>query len=97
MTSIKIGERAGEFAQNKDVARGIRTDQLLPALESGDNVIVDFKGVTLTTQSFIHALLSEPIRRLGADVLDRIEFTNCGEEVKTLIEIVAEYSQEGLQ
>lgn len=95
MTIVKIRERAGSFAEDKDVAAGIRDGHLKPALESGQRIRLDFRAVEGATQSFVHALLSEPIRTKGPSVLDRIEFKNCNPTVRSVIEIVVEYSQLG--
>ena len=94
MITIKLYKIVGDFAENKDIARDVRENELLPALEKGNEVIVDFGGVTGATQSFVHALISEAIRRYGSDVLDRISFKNCNEVVQKIITIVTEYMQE---
>jgi len=94
MTIIEVAERAGSFAENKDVARSLRMDAIEPALEGGDDITVDFGGVELATQSFVHALISSVIRRHGSQVLDRISFANCTEAVRGVVEIVVEYSQD---
>ena len=94
MITIKLHKIVGDFAENKDIARDVRENELLPALEKGNEVIVDFGCVTGATQSFVHALISEAIRRYGSDVLDRISFKNCNEVVQKIITIVTEYMQE---
>jgi len=93
MTTISIFALAGGFAENKDIAREIRLKSILPALEKRDMVTLDFAGVTSTTQSFVHALISDVIRKYGSDVLERIEFKGCGENVREIISIVADYMQ----
>lgn len=94
MIVVNVVERAGEFAENKDTARSIREEVIAPALIRGESVVVDFDGVHLTTQSFVHAMLSDLIRRMGPEVFDVIEFRNCNDVVQSLVEIVAEYSQD---
>lgn len=47
------------------------------------------------TQSFIHALLAEVIREFSEEIFDLIQFKNCTREVRIVVEIVAEYMQEG--
>lgn len=93
-TTVRVAPDAGSFAENKDVARDLRVGQLEPALQRGEPVVVDFDGVSLTTQSFVHALLSEPLRSKGPNILDRITFRNCTPAVQRLIELVCEYTQE---
>lgn len=94
MITLKISEHAGTFAENKDVARKLRLDILTPALEKGDEVVLDFAEVSGATQSFIHALISELFRKHGSAVLDRMDFKNCNSTVRKVITIVADYMQE---
>lgn len=91
--TIKLFDYIGDFAENKDTARTIREKYLLPALQEKKKIILDYSGVTSTTQSFTHALISELIRTFGHDVFNRMSFKNCNETVKKVIGIVAEYMQ----
>jgi len=93
MIKIKLLPIAGHFAENKDKAKELRIKRINPALKKGDSVELDFSGVTSATQSFIHALLSQLIRQYGIDVLDKIDFKNCNETIKKIIEIVTDYMQ----
>ena len=95
MKRIEIKEHAGPFAENKDIARELRLGEIVPALEKNEEVTLDFAGVDATTQSFIHALISDLIRKHGSDVLDRIEFKSCNDTVRKIITIVVDYMQEG--
>lgn len=96
MKRIDIRAKAGGFAENKDVAGDIRLTEILPALEKGEEVVLDFTGVGAATQSFIHALISDVIRKHGAGVLDRIVFKSCDETVRKIVAIVVDYMQDGL-
>ncbi|MEK6846139.1 MAG: STAS-like domain-containing protein [Nanoarchaeota archaeon] len=91
---IKIVGMVGTFAENKDLARDIRITKIIPTLEIDEEVILNFKGVEGATQSFIHALISDVIRRYGAKVLDKISFKECNENVRKIIGMVVEYMQE---
>lgn len=94
MKTIQMFPLVGNFAENKDLARKIRLEDIEPALMKEGEVTVDFKGVDSATQSFIHALISDLIRKHGSEVLDKISFKNCDETVKKIIEIVVDYMQE---
>jgi len=96
MKTISIFDRAGAFAENKDIARDIRVNEILPALDAGEEVVLDFEKVEAATQSFVHALISDVIRKFGSDALDRLSFKACSPVVKKLIGIVVDYMQEGL-
>jgi len=97
MIRISILNKAGSFAENKDIAREIRLKEIVPALEDNKNIILDFAGVDAANQSFIHALISDLLRKYGVTVLDRIEFKSCNVKVRKIIEIVTEYMQEGIK
>lgn len=94
MTTIKIYKTAGNFAENKDVARDLRLNKIAPVLKKGGEVTLDFGNVSGATQSFIHALISELIREYGDDVFDRLYFQNCSPTVQQIINIVADYMEE---
>ena len=94
MKEIKIFDYTGEFAENKDTARDLRIEQILPILKEGEKITLDFQNVNLSTQSFIHALISDLIRSEGIDVLDLMSFKNCNETITTLIKIVVAYMQD---
>lgn len=93
---IKLYPIFGDFAEDKDKARDLRRNQILPTLDCGRIVIIDFDGVNNATQSFIHALISDLIRKKGIDVLDEIDFKNCNETVQTIITIVVNYMQDSM-
>ena len=96
MKNIVIFDRAGAFAENKDVARDIRKQEIIPALDGNEEVVLDFQRVTGATQSFVHVLISEILRQYGTDALDRIAFKSCNDTVKQIINIVVDYMQEGM-
>lgn len=94
MTKIKLLPKVGSFAENKDIAREIRIKELTPLIEKNEEIVLDFEGVEGATQSFVHALISDLIRRYGSLVLNKISFKNCNDSLKEIIRIVAEYMQE---
>lgn len=93
MTIIKLKPIVGSFAENKDKAKEIRIKKINPILKKGGGIELDFEGVTSATQSFIHALISQLIRNYGTEILDRIQFKNCNNTLKKIIEIVTDYMQ----
>ena len=96
MEIIKMLELVGEFAENKDVAKDIRTKRLLPALKNDRAVTFDFEGVKGATQSFIHALVSDALRKFPDVVYDNVFYKNANEEIQEIITIVYRYMQESL-
>ena len=96
MKKIILYNQTGEFAENKDVARDIRLQEIIPALTKNEEVILDFEKVDAATQSFIHALISDILRRYGNGVLERITFKSCNDTIKKIINIVVDYMQNGI-
>lgn len=94
MIQIKLYKTVGPFAENKDIARDLRLNKLIPALEKNKNIILDFENVEGATQSFIHALISDLMRKFGNDVLDKIQFKSCNNTIQGIITIVVDYMQE---
>jgi hypothetical protein len=95
--SMKIEIPAGTdgFAEDKNEARKLRLRELLPALERRERVVLDFGKVNYVTQSYIHALIGEALQRFGDSTLDKIEFKNCSIAVRSVIELVVDYSLAG--
>lgn len=94
MTKIGIYEVAGDFAENKDLAKKLRVERIMPTLKAGEPLLIDFSKVSLSTQSFIHALISDAMRKHGMDVLDQISFKGCNPAIKALISTVCDYMQD---
>lgn len=93
---INMRKVAGGFAENKDIAKKLRIEKIMPALSKGDEVILDFNGVSGATQSFIHALISDPIRELKEVAFDNLAYKNANEDIREIILIVYRYMQESL-
>lgn len=94
MKNIYIFDQAGVFAENKDIAQKIRLEYILPSLSTNSEIILDFAQVEGTTQSFIHALISDAIRQFGTRSLELISFKNCNPVVQKIISIVCDYMQQ---
>ncbi len=86
----------GEFAENKDIAKKMRVEKVMPTLSKHGEVIFDFGGVGGATQSFIHALVSDPIRKFGSVAFDNLFYKNANEDIQEIISIVYRYMQESL-
>ena len=94
MVKIKLFNKVGSFAENKDFAREIRVEKIIPALDKNQQVVLDFEKIDSTTQSFIHALISDLIRKYGNQVLDQLRFKSCNKTIQKIITIVIDYMQE---
>jgi hypothetical protein len=49
--------RVADFEEDVERAAEVRDTQILPPLDAGEVVVLDFQGVPFATQSFVHALL----------------------------------------
>jgi hypothetical protein len=93
---IKMQQLVGSFAENKDIAKRIRIEQIMPTLSKGKEVVINFDGVAGATQSFIHALISDPIREFRDVAYTNLVFKNANDDVRAVISIVYRYMQESL-
>ena len=82
----------GSFASNKDIARDLREQKILPRLAQNESIILDFGGIEGSTQSLIHALIAEVFKAYGQKALKLIKFKSVRPLVKTLISLVIDYS-----
>jgi STAS-like domain of unknown function (DUF4325) len=96
-TIVKLPAGVGGFAEDKDEAKRIRNDTLLPALEKDKYVILDFSEMKYSTQSFIHALLGAVLQKYREAALQKLEFKNCAPQIKSLIQLVVDYSLGGFK
>lgn len=92
---VELTAGVGGFAEDKDYAKKLRETVILPTLESGTEITLDFHLVKYATQSFVHALIGEPLKKYGESVLARMEFRNCTPQLQSVIELVVDYSLGG--
>lgn len=93
---IKMQRIVGDFAENKDIAKKMRIEKIMPALSKGEIVVLDFDGIEGATQSFIHALISDPIRELKDVAFENLVYKNANGHIREIISIVYRYMQESL-
>lgn len=91
MKTVVLFDEVGSFAEDKDAAATIRKNVILPEVSANRSIIIDFKGVTLVTQSFIHALISQALREKGEGALNMITFKRCSPLAKGIIQTVVQY------
>lgn len=96
-STVRVVDLAGSFAEDKDVARQIRNQHVLPSIAARRKIVLNFSGVAVATQSFVHAMISEALRLHRDRALDLIEFKSCTPAVKSVVLTVVEYSLEALK
>jgi hypothetical protein len=99
MSPVNIVLDAGSdgFNDDKDEAKRIRENTIIPTLAAGDCVVLDFSGVKSSTQSFVHALVGEALQRFKEPALEKIEFKSCTPLMKGLVQLVVDYSLGGFR
>jgi hypothetical protein len=94
-TRVVVKPGANRFAEDKEGARKIRLKKILPALDRGERVILDFRHASYATQSYIHALIGEALQKHRDSGLSLLEFKNCSAALKSVIELVVDYTLGG--
>jgi hypothetical protein len=89
---ITMFDIVGDFGEDKDTAATLREQRIRPCIERNEVITLDFEGVTLVTQSFVHALISDVLRVRGESALEVMEFQNCAPVVKGIVSTVVQYS-----
>ena len=95
--TVQMVAITGDFAEDKDAAAKIREEDIRSAVVLKRPVTLDFTGVSLVTQSFIHALVSDVLRTKGEEGLKYIIFKGCNKGVKGIVETVVQYSLETME
>lgn len=78
----------GKNADDKQAAISYRNRHLLPAIDEGKVLILDFDGVETSTHSFLNALLASPVRRLGMSAYKRIKISRAKTDIRETIDYV---------
>ncbi|GGG89637.1 hypothetical protein GCM10011586_00030 [Silvibacterium dinghuense] len=87
---VSIFNYFGKYAEDKDAAISFRDRRFLPAIEEGKKIDLDFKDVETAPHSFLNALLSTPIQRLGMKAYQRIRIFNAPGLIHEIIDKVME-------
>jgi hypothetical protein len=66
IANAAIVVRVADLAEDTTRAADLARNAMRPAILDGKLVLLDFSGVSICTQSFLHALLYEPVRRAWA-------------------------------
>ncbi len=85
---LSIRNYFGRFAEDKYLAIKLRDQKLLPAIEEGKTVKIDFEDVELAPHSLLNALLATPVKRLGGSAYIKIKIVNASQEIRDIIEFI---------
>lgn len=78
----------GQHADVKDEAVNFRDRHLIPAIDAGKTVVLDFDNVKSSPHSFLSALIATPIRRLGMSAFKKIKVINATPEIRETIDFI---------
>ncbi|MBI4872152.1 MAG: STAS-like domain-containing protein [Candidatus Riflebacteria bacterium] len=81
-----------DFAENVELAAKLRDEVVLPELVAGRDVVLDFTGVRVPTQSFAHACLYKLLRDVEG-VFEHLTIAGATNGAKQVILTVASYAR----
>ncbi len=76
-----------QFLGSRFRARELR-EELEQVLARADEVVLDFTGMKSATQSFVDELVGVLILKHGPDIVRRLVFKGCAEDIKEIIGFV---------
>jgi|SRR5271157_634195 len=85
---VSILNYFGKWAEDKDAAITFRDRRLIPAIEAGKRIDLDFRDVETAPHSFLNALLATPVRLLGMKAYQWIRIYNASGSIHEIIDAV---------
>ena len=87
---MSIENYFGKWAEDKDAAISFRDRDLIPAIQEGKRIELDFRGVETVPHSFLNALLATPVQRLGIKAYQWIRIYNATGSIHEIIRTIFE-------
>lgn len=84
----------GPYAEDKQAAIKVRDERLIPSLEEGKSLVIDFNNVESAPHSFLSALLATPAKRLGMKAYKKIKILNANPEIRETIDYILDENTE---
>ncbi|MEF8700946.1 MAG: DUF4325 domain-containing protein [Candidatus Accumulibacter sp. UW20] len=81
-----------KFEEDVEAAAQCRETIILPSINSGKMIVIDFDKVRFATQSFVHALMYKVIRD-GQQIGSTLSIANCTNATREAIMAVAAYAK----
>ncbi len=76
-----------QFLGSRFRARELR-EEVERLLASADEVVLDFTGMKSATQSFVDELVGVLVLKHGPDIVQRLVFKGCAEDIKEILGFV---------
>ncbi len=86
--TISIQTYFGKYAEDKDKAKKIRDEKLLPALAENKSLIMDFEDIISAPHSLLNAMLATPIERLGLAAYKKIKIINAAPDIRETLDFI---------
>jgi len=95
---IKLGnaQEARVFHGGRSAGQQLRME-IEDFLNANDYITLDFSGVGVVTQSYIDEAIGVLVLEYGQNILSRLAFKNCNEDVAAVIRYVASTRAEDFQ
>lgn len=87
---IEMMREFGTFCADGERAAQFRLERIDPFITGLDLLIFDFRGVYGMNSSFCNALIANLLSHGPEDLLSKIKFKNCRENVRLLLESAIE-------
>lgn len=78
----------GAYAEDKELAIKIRDAKIVPAIESGKQIVIDLAGVVSAPHSFLSSLMADPIRRSGVAAYKQLKFVNADPVIRETVDYI---------
>ena len=85
---IDMYNYCGERCEVKLEAINLRERKIIPAIQKGETIILNFSHAITATHSFLTALLADPIKILGLKSYKQIRIIGANETIRTIIDFV---------
>lgn len=85
---ISVRNYFGKYAEDKDLAKKIRDEKLLPALAENKSLTIDFEEILSAPHSLLNAMLATPIERLGLSAYKKIKVINAAPEIRETLDFI---------
>jgi hypothetical protein len=85
---LNVENHFNRYAENKEAAIRYRDCTLIPAIEAGKTVLLDFEHVASSPHSFLSALLATPAHMLGMTAYKRIKIVNASPDIRETIDFI---------
>lgn len=84
--------KVAQFEEDVEAAARVRDNKVLPSINAGKMVVLDFAKVRFATQSFVHALMYKVIRD-GQKIGSTLSIANCSNSTREAVMAVAAYAK----